>query len=84
VNSSDRRLQYQSDQQLDSHQRSSSSWAAAHLGLKMVGTVGILLRAKEQQLIERVEPYLQALRTKAHFWLSDDLYNHALISAGER
>ena len=58
--------------------------AAAHLGLKMVGTVGILLRAKEQHLIERVEPYLQALRTKAHFWLSDDLYNHALISAGER
>jgi predicted nucleic acid-binding protein len=50
----------------------------------MVGTVGILLRAREQQLIERVEPYLQALRTRAHFWLSDDLYNHALILAGEK
>jgi predicted nucleic acid-binding protein len=57
---------------------------AARLGLKIVGTVGILLRAKEQQLIERVEPYLQALRTKAHFWLSDDLYNYTLISAGEK
>jgi predicted nucleic acid-binding protein len=57
--------------------------AATHLGLKIVGTVGILLRAKEQQLIERVEPYLQALRTKAHFWLSDGLYNHALVLAGE-
>jgi predicted nucleic acid-binding protein len=58
--------------------------AAARLGLRVVGTVGILLRAKEQQLIEKVEPYLRALRTKAHFWLSNDLYNHALIVAGER
>ena len=56
---------------------------AKRLGLKIVGTVGVLLMAKEQQLIERVEPYLQALRTKAHFWLSDDLYNHALVLAGE-
>lgn len=58
--------------------------AATRLGLKIVGTVGILLRAKEQQSIERVEPYLQALRTKAHFWLSDNLYNHALVVAGEK
>jgi predicted nucleic acid-binding protein len=58
--------------------------AAIRLGLKIVGTVGILLRAKEQQLIERVEPYLQALRTEARFWLSDNLYNHALVSAGEK
>lgn len=58
--------------------------AATRLGLKVVGTVGILLRAKEQQLIERVEPYLQDLRTKAHFWLSDKLYNHALVLAGEK
>ena len=58
--------------------------AAMRRGLKLVGTVGILLRAKEQQLIERVEPYLQALRTKARFWLSDNLYNHALVSAGEK
>jgi predicted nucleic acid-binding protein len=58
--------------------------AATRLGLRIVGTVGILLRAKEQQLIEKVEPYLQALRTKAHFWLSDGLYNHALVLAGEK
>ena len=56
---------------------------ATRLGLKIVGTVGILLWAKERQLIERVEPYLQALRIKAHFWLSDNLYNHALVLAGE-
>jgi len=58
--------------------------AATRLGLKIVGTVGILLRAKEQQAIERVEPSLQALRTKARFWLSDNLYNHALVLAGEK
>jgi len=58
--------------------------AATRLGLKIVGTVGILLRAKEQQLIEKVEPYLRALRTEARFWLSDDLYNHALFLAGEK
>ena len=57
---------------------------ATRLGLKVIGTAGILLRAKEQQLIERVEPYLQALRTKAHFWLSDNLYNHALELAEEK
>jgi predicted nucleic acid-binding protein len=58
--------------------------AATRLGLKIVGTVGVLLRAKEQQLIARVEPYLQTLRTKAHFWLSDNLYNHTLVLAGEK
>jgi len=58
--------------------------AATRLGLKVVGTVGILLWTKEQQIIERVEPYLLALRTKAHFWLSDNLYNHALVLAGEK
>ncbi len=57
--------------------------AATRLGLKVVGTIGILLRAKEQQLIEKVDPYLQALRTKAHFWLSDKLYTHALKLAEE-
>ena len=58
--------------------------AAMRLGLRVVGTVGILLRAKEQQLIEKVEPYLRALRTEARFWLSDDLYNHALVLSGEK
>ena len=58
--------------------------AATRLGLRVVGTVGVLLRAKEQQLVERVEPYLQALRTKARFWLSDKLYNHAMVLAGEQ
>jgi predicted nucleic acid-binding protein len=58
--------------------------AAARLGLKIVGAVGILLRAKEQRLIEKVEPYLLALRAKAHFWPSDDLYTHALVLAGEK
>jgi len=58
--------------------------AAMRLGLKFVGTVGLLLQAKEQQLIERVEPHLQALRTKARFWLNDNLYDHALILAREK
>jgi predicted nucleic acid-binding protein len=57
---------------------------ATRLGLRVVGTVGILIRAKERQLVERIEPCLQALRQKARFWLSDDLYDHALILAGEK
>lgn len=57
---------------------------AARLGLRLVGTVSLLVRAKERQLIERVESYLQTLRTKAHFWLSDHLYRRALVLAGEK
>jgi predicted nucleic acid-binding protein len=48
-----------------------------------MGVVGILLRAKQQQLLPAVRPLLDALRHQAGFFLDAALYTHALNLAGE-
>jgi predicted nucleic acid-binding protein len=55
---------------------------ARDLGLTVVGTVGIILRAKQTGHISAVRPLLDALRGTG-FWMSDELYRHALRRAGE-
>ena len=55
----------------------------AILGLTPMGVVGILLRAKQQQLLPAVRPQLDALRHQAGFYLDAALYTHALNLAGE-
>lgn len=57
--------------------------AAQQLGLRVLGVIGILIRAKSAGMIERVQPYLDALRLKAGFYLSDTLYDQALVVVGE-
>ena len=57
--------------------------AEAHaLDLAVVGTVGVLLRAKQAGEIGAVAPLLDALRGN-DFWMSEALYRHALERAGE-
>ena len=56
---------------------------AEHLGLKVVGIIGVLLRAKKASLVSSVRPHLDALQA-AGFRLADDLYQKALRLADEK
>lgn len=58
-------------------------FAARHFNLKVMGVVGILVRAKRLNLIAEVRAYLDALRQQAGFYLSDAVYQHALNLADE-
>jgi predicted nucleic acid-binding protein len=56
---------------------------AGRLGLKPIGTLGILLRAKGAGLVPAVKPILTELRQRHSFRISDELLARALASAGE-
>ena len=55
---------------------------ARHLGLPLTGTLGVLLRAKQAQLIPAMEPLITAIRTGG-IWLSDAIVAETLALAGE-
>ena len=55
---------------------------AQRLGLKIIGTVGILVRAKRSGLLPWIKPLLNEL-TETGFHLSEDLKREALRMAGE-
>lgn len=52
------------------------------IGLRMTGTLGILLMAKEAGLISAVRPILDELR-QTDFRMSDRVYQQVLLKAGE-
>jgi predicted nucleic acid-binding protein len=56
---------------------------AGRLGLKPVGTLGVLLRAKRAGLIPAVKPILMELRQKHSFRIGDELLARVLTTAGE-
>ncbi|MEK6322881.1 MAG: DUF3368 domain-containing protein [Acidobacteriota bacterium] len=55
---------------------------ARSLGIQMIGTVGILLRAKQSGVIPLVRPIIDALEASG-FWVSGALQEEALRLAGE-
>jgi uncharacterized protein len=55
---------------------------AQQLGLKVIGTVGMLLRAKQKSVISEIKPLLTAL-TAADFRIAEPLIQNALRLAGE-
>jgi len=55
---------------------------AAQLSIPITGTIGILLKAKEQGLITSVAPLLLELRDKS-LWIDDTLFKNALRLANE-
>lgn len=55
---------------------------ARHLGLTITGLIGILIKAKNENVIRLVKPLLDALQANG-FWISSSLYKHALRLAGE-
>jgi predicted nucleic acid-binding protein len=55
---------------------------ARQMGLKIVGTLGILLRAKQQGIIAEVHPILEKLK-RTGFRCSPSLYDEVLRLSGE-
>ena len=57
--------------------------AARRLELRVLGTVGVLLEAKANGVINEVGVHLDALRQTAGFYLTDPVYQAALEQADE-
>jgi len=55
---------------------------AKRMGLRVMGTIGILLRAKRKGAITKLKPLLNSLR-EVGFYMTDALYQEALRIAGE-
>lgn len=56
---------------------------AQTLGLRVTGSIGILIRAKASGLILEVKDLLDQLIVKAGFWVNKNLYKSILESLGE-
>lgn len=56
---------------------------AQRLGLQVIGTLGILLLAKNNQTIPQVRPILDTMMNVAQYWVSAALYGQVLQQAGE-
>ncbi|MDV2992583.1 MAG: hypothetical protein N4J56_004170 [Chroococcidiopsis sp. SAG 2025] len=56
---------------------------AQRLGLQVMGTLGILLLAKNNQTIPQVRPILDRMMNVAQYWVSAALYEQVLQQAGE-
>ena len=57
--------------------------AAQRMGLKVTGTLGILIAAKDRGLLASVRPLLDALRADAGFWIGEALYIAVVVAAKE-
>ncbi len=57
---------------------------AQSLSLRILGTVGVLIKAKQSERIESLQSMLDALRDQAQFRISNSLYTHALEVVGEK
>ena len=55
---------------------------ATKLGVAVVGTIGVLLRAKQLRMVEAVLPIALEMR-KRGYWFSDDLLEQAVVLTGE-
>ena len=56
---------------------------AKQQGLKALGLVGVLLKAKKANYIVAVKPDLDALINTHGFWIGEGLYKNVLAAAGE-
>jgi len=56
---------------------------AAHVGLRVIGVLGILLRAKREGQIPAIKPEIQSLRQKGKFFIAPNLEAKVLAAAGE-
>lgn len=50
---------------------------ARQLGLRITGTLGIISRAKEIGVINKVKPFVEKLK-KSNFWISEELIDNFL------
>ena len=52
-------------------------------GIKVSGTIGLLIRGKTEGHVLTIKPLLNKLRIETNFRMSDDLFEKALRQAGE-
>ncbi len=52
------------------------------LNINCIGTVGILLKAKQKSLISQIKPLITALQ-KDHIYITDELIHKVLVESGE-
>jgi len=74
-------LEQQADELLIDERRGRRE--AAKLGIPIIGILGILLLAKQRQLLPRIQPVLDALIEQASFRVSSGLYSQVLLQANE-
>ncbi|KAM3110858.1 DUF3368 domain-containing protein [Phormidesmis sp. 146-20] len=74
-------LEQQADELLMDERRGRQE--AAKLGIPIIGILGVLLIAKQRQLIPQVQPILDALIQQASFRVSSALYTQILLQAKE-
>jgi uncharacterized protein len=55
---------------------------AASLGLSVIGTIGLLLAAKDRGFLVKIKPELDRLMA-VRFFMDEDLYHRVLAQAGE-
>lgn len=56
---------------------------AQSIGLRLIGTLGILLLAKGKHIIPEIKPLLDAMINVAQYWVNNKLYEQVLKQAGE-
>lgn len=56
---------------------------ALQLGISVIGVLGILIAAKQRNLIYTVKPLLHQLTEQTGFWLNSQLYREILQIVGE-
>lgn len=56
---------------------------ATSLQLTTMGLLGILIQARQRELIPAVAPLLERLQQEARFWISPPLREAVLRAAGE-
>lgn len=56
---------------------------AKHAGLKITGTIGVLLKAKSHGIIQQIQPLLIELRNSST-WISGKFFSEIIDLAGER
>ena len=74
-------LEQQADELLIDERRGRRE--AAKLGIPIIGVLGILLIAKQRQLIPQIRPILNALIQRSFFRVSSELYTQVLLQANE-
>ncbi|MEZ4825418.1 MAG: DUF3368 domain-containing protein [Bacteroidia bacterium] len=52
-------------------------------GLNVLGLIGVLLKAKDMRITPNVLPLVEALRVKAGFWISEELFQTIREISGE-
>lgn len=57
---------------------------AKEMGIKIIGLIGVLVKAKRENIIIDVKSILDELRNKAGFFISQELYNEILLSVNEQ